>query len=99
MAVDQGRGEGHPLPASEEARTDELPEHLLEEKGEGDDARGAVQPDGDPVSPDGEAYALNRDARVSRAPHGSAPSGGRGDLSMAAHQDRGQSFVEDSGRD
>jgi hypothetical protein len=51
---------GHPLPASEEARTDELPEHLREEKGEGDDAKGAVQPESDPVAPDGEPYEIRR---------------------------------------
>ena len=49
-------GRGHPLPASEEARRDLLPEHLLEEKGLGDDAGERVQPAADPVDPDGEPY-------------------------------------------
>ena len=51
-------GEGHPLPDSDEARTDELPEHLRREKGHGDDAREAVQPGGDRVAPDGESYPV-----------------------------------------
>jgi hypothetical protein len=51
-----GSGQGHPLPASEEARRDRVPEHLVEEKGLGDDARERVQPAEDPVDPDGEPY-------------------------------------------
>ena len=47
---------GHPLPASEEARRDLLPEHLVEEKGLGDDSPERVQPPEDPVDPDGESY-------------------------------------------
>jgi len=74
-----GEGRGHPLPDSEEAREDEIPEHLIREKGHGDDARMPVQPPGDPVTPDGTTYKLKRD--------------------QAAHQDRGQSHVEDAGRD
>ena len=53
---DRAGGQGHPLPDSEEAREDEIPEHLVREKGHGDDARAAVQPAGDPVAPDGESY-------------------------------------------
>lgn len=53
--------QGHPLPESEEARHDEIPEHLEREKGRGDDGRAEVQPAGDPVTPDGESYALRRD--------------------------------------
>lgn len=49
-------GSHHPLPASEEARHDEIPEHLEHEKGRGDDAPAAVQPAGAPVAPDGETY-------------------------------------------
>ena len=49
-------GSGHPLPDSEEAREAEIPEHLVREKGHGDDAREAVQPAGDAVAPDGESY-------------------------------------------
>ena len=51
-----GTGERHPLPASEEARADELPETLVSEKGVGDDSVEAIQPDGAPVGPDGETY-------------------------------------------
>jgi hypothetical protein len=51
-------GQGHPLPDSEEAREDEIPEHLVREKGHGDDAHAAVQPARDPVAPDGERYEM-----------------------------------------
>lgn len=78
MADGGKAGQGHPLPASEEARTDELPEHLVEEKGQGDDSGSAIQPDGDPVTPDGESYQIERD--------------------RAEHQDRAQSYIEDSDR-
>lgn len=47
---------GHPLPASGEARHNEIPESAAREKGRGDDPAGIVQPDGDPVKPDGEPY-------------------------------------------
>ena len=47
---------GHPLPRSEEARHDRIPEHLVSEKGVGDDAEAAVQPASAPVDPDGEIY-------------------------------------------
>jgi hypothetical protein len=46
----------HPLPASEEARHDEIPEALEAEKGRGDDSANAVQPTPAPVGPDGEPY-------------------------------------------
>ena len=55
---------GHPLPHSAEAKTDQLPEHLVREKGLGEDSPEAVQPAGDPVKPDGESYALKQDQRV-----------------------------------
>jgi hypothetical protein len=54
-------GQGHPLPDSEEAREDEIPEHLVREKGHGDDAHDALQPAGDAVAPDGESYEIRRD--------------------------------------
>ena len=57
MAEDkQSEGSGHPLPASEEARRDLVPEHLVEEKGLGDDPPGRTQPPGKAVDPDGEPY-------------------------------------------
>ena len=46
----------HPLPRSEEARHDEIPEHIEREKGQGDDSAEAVQPAKTPVAPDGEPY-------------------------------------------
>ena len=49
-------GSGHPLPASEEARRDLVPEHLEEEKGLGDDPAERVQPPDDAVDPDGRPY-------------------------------------------
>ena len=47
---------GHPLPASEEARHHEIPEHLEREKGKGDDAPEPVQAT-EPVEPNGDHYA------------------------------------------
>jgi hypothetical protein len=54
------RGQGHPLPGSEEAREDEIPEHLVREKGHGDDCRAPVQPADDAAAPDGESYPADR---------------------------------------
>ena len=51
-------GSGHPLPASEEAAHDRLPEHLEQEKGLGDDPAARVQPAANPVNPDGQPYPL-----------------------------------------
>lgn len=47
---------GHPLPRSKEARHNEIPEHLVRDKGCGDDPRPVLQPSADPVTPDGEPY-------------------------------------------
>ena len=49
-------GKGHPLPESGEARHKEVPEHLEQEKGRGDDGREIVQPHPTGVNPDGEPY-------------------------------------------
>jgi hypothetical protein len=46
----------HPLPRSEEARHDLIPEHLEREKGVGDDSEAPIQPSKAPVTPDGEPY-------------------------------------------
>lgn len=73
------KGTGHPLPHSDEAKTETIPEHLLREKGLGDDPAAAVQPAGDPVTPDGDTYKLKRD--------------------QAAHQDRGQGWIEKEEKD
>lgn len=54
-------GSGHPLPDSEEAREGEIPEHLIREKGHGDDARAPARPSQDHVGPDGEPYDTGRD--------------------------------------
>lgn len=47
--------DGHPLPESEEARHNEIPEEAEARKGEGDEGRPAVQAT-QPVNPDGEPY-------------------------------------------
>jgi hypothetical protein len=49
-------GQGHPLPGSDEARHNEIPENLEREKGLGDDPASLVQPDKEAVNPDGEPY-------------------------------------------
>ena len=56
-------GKGHPLPASDEARHDEIPEGLAEEKGEGEDSRPAARPGGTAVNPDGEPYPYDDNGR------------------------------------
>jgi hypothetical protein len=79
---------GHPLPGSDEARHDEIPESAERDKGRGDDPATAVQPAGDPVEPDGEPYGYRPPGR----------NNGAGDellRDQRAHQDRGQSELED----
>ena len=49
-------GSGHPLPGSDEARHNEVPETLEEEKGRGADPRPVVTPNPDGANPDGERY-------------------------------------------
>ena len=49
-------GSGHPLPGSDEARHNEIPEHLERDKGRGDDPVAVVQPSVEAVNPDGEPY-------------------------------------------
>ena len=49
-------GKGHPTPGSDEARHNEIPEGIAEEKGRGDDSRAVIQPGRDAVAPDGERY-------------------------------------------
>jgi hypothetical protein len=46
----------HPLPASREARHDEIPEQAEAEKGEGEDSPELTQPSSDAVTPEGEHY-------------------------------------------
>jgi hypothetical protein len=51
-------GTGHPLPESEEARHDEIPEGLERAKGEGDDGKKAARSRAEAVDPDGDAYPV-----------------------------------------
>ena len=55
-------GSGHPLPDSAEAREDEIPEHLVREKGHGDDAHAPASRSGERVAPDGEHYRVGPEA-------------------------------------
>lgn len=57
-------GEGHPLPGSDEARHNEIPEELAEEKGRGDDSKPVVQPGRDAVTPEGEPYRYDDNGRA-----------------------------------
>jgi hypothetical protein len=54
----KGESQGHPLPDSAEARADQIPEHLVREKGHGDDAHAPASPSGERVAPDGESYPV-----------------------------------------
>jgi hypothetical protein len=53
-------GNRHPLPASGEARHDEIPETLEREKGRGEECADAIQPSPDPVTPDGTPYGAKQ---------------------------------------
>ena len=54
MVGDEGKG--HPLPASDEARHNEIPEEAEREKGRGEEGKPVVQPLQPAVDPDGEPY-------------------------------------------
>ena len=58
-----GGGKGHPLPGSEEAREAEIPEHLVREKGHGDDAPAPAAASEARVAPDGARYEIGSDER------------------------------------
>ena len=90
-------GKGHPLPGSDEARHNEIPEHLEREKGRGDDAAAVVQPDGDPVAPDGEAYRYGDLGRGPDAMRDEEDEAEDLRADQEAHQDRGQSIAESEG--
>lgn len=87
---------GHPLPASDEARHNEIPEHFERDKGRGDDARKRLQPASDPVEPDGNSYSYGDLGRGPERTEGSGDEDLTGD--QAAHQDRGQSIAEAEAR-
>lgn len=55
MTDDKGES-GHPLPASEEAREDLVPEHLVAEKGRGEDSAAPSMPQDEFAAPDGTPY-------------------------------------------
>ena len=52
---------GHPLPASKEARHGEVPEHLEEKKGQGEDDAGQAAPHPHAVEPSGKPYDADPD--------------------------------------
>jgi len=54
---------GHPLPDSAEAREDEIPEHLVREKGHGDDAHPPTDPSNERTAPDGAPYETGPEGR------------------------------------
>ncbi|MFL6843704.1 MAG: hypothetical protein ACJ8ER_02350 [Allosphingosinicella sp.] len=56
-------GKGHPLPASDEARHNEIPEDVEQAKGRGDDSRPVVQPGREAAAPDGERYRFDDNGR------------------------------------
>ena len=88
-------GKGHPLQGSDEARHEEIPEHIAREKGRGADAREAVHPDPEAVNPDGEPYRYDD---LGRGPGSSGQPDDIGE-DQAAHQDRGQSVAEAESKD
>ena len=47
---------GHPLPQSDEARHNEIPEEAERQKGKGDEGKEVVTPSPGAVNPDGEPY-------------------------------------------
>jgi hypothetical protein len=54
-------GQGHPLPDSAEAREDQIPEHLVREKGHGGDAHAPASASEERVAPEGKRYEVGRD--------------------------------------
>ena len=56
--------EGHPLPASDEARHGEIPEGAVLNKGWGDDPAELVQPAPQAANPDGETYRYDDNGRA-----------------------------------
>lgn len=56
---DESGGRGHPLPDSSEAREDEIPEHLVREKGHGDDSHEPASPSETRMTPGGERYEID----------------------------------------
>jgi hypothetical protein len=54
-------GSGHPLPESKEARHGEVPEHLEEEKGKGEDGAEFATPHPEGVTPSGRPYKADPD--------------------------------------
>ena len=61
--TDEQGGGGHPLPASAEAREGEIPEHLVREKGHGDDPGAPANPSAERIAPDGESYRASPGTR------------------------------------
>ena len=64
QSTEREHGQGHPLPDSEEAREGEVPEHLVDGKGHGDDAHAPARGGKDAVAPDGTPYPTANDPDV-----------------------------------
>jgi hypothetical protein len=62
MSGGKDPGSGHPLPASGEARHDEIPEGMEDAKGRGGDPPAVTTPEPEAVNPDGEPYRTDRGA-------------------------------------
>jgi hypothetical protein len=86
--------DGHPLPASDEARHDEIPDDLERRKGVGDDDKAPSQPDA-PVDPDGTPYGfggsseMNEDDRSGEAPPSSQDVANREAAASGGEKDGG----------
>ena len=66
-------GKGHPLPESDEARHNEIPEDIAEAKGRGEEGREVVTPEPTGVNSDGERYRyddLGRAENIEGGPNG-----------------------------
>ena len=74
-----GEGKGHPLPASGEARHNEIPEGVAREKGRGHDPAEIATPHPDGLNPDGEAYRYDDLGRGPDGETGATPAVERGE--------------------
>jgi hypothetical protein len=59
-------GKRHPLPGSDEARHNEIPEGAEAAKGRGDDSKPVVTPGRHATNPDGEPYRYDDNGRAEK---------------------------------